>query len=191
MRTALEDECIKPFFKVERKYKVETSTDDALLGRFDVRPPDVWRYFCRVKDEVLDRFIGRAGLEGIPRAKAEDEFVYQNSFKVNHKYYAGKEMQAFVMSHGRNMMVLKIVGYAEDVISYYKLDDVKAHVWIGHQRYPTKGKVWHPGGAHPFVGLDEALVHNGDFANYHSVTEYLAQRNICLLYTSPSPRDRS
>ncbi len=182
VRTALEDECINPFFKVERKYKVETSTDDALLKRFDVRPPDVWRYFCRVKDEVLDRFIRSGGLEDVPRAKAEDEFVYQNSFKVNHKYYAGKEMQAFVMSHGRNMMVLKIVGYAEDVISYYKLEDVKAHVWIGHQRYPTKGRVWHPGGAHPFVGLDEALVHNGDFANYHAVTEYLAQRNIAPLF---------
>ncbi|HIH01435.1 TPA: glutamate synthase, partial [Thermoplasmata archaeon] len=118
----------------------------------------------------------------LERGKAEDEFLYQNSFSVNHKYYAGKEMQAFVMSHGRNMMVLKIVGYAEDVISYYKLDEVTAHVWIGHQRYPTKGRVWHPGGAHPFVGLDEALVHNGDFANYHSVAEYLAQRNIVPLF---------
>jgi glutamate synthase domain-containing protein 3 len=38
--------------------------------------------------------------------------------------------------------------------------------------------VWHPGGAHPFVGLNEALVHNGDFANYASITEYLAQKNI-------------
>jgi len=35
-----------------------------------------------------------------------------------------------------------------------------------------------PGGAHPFAGLNEALVHNGDFANYHSVCEYLRQRNI-------------
>ena len=35
-----------------------------------------------------------------------------------------------------------------------------------------------PGRAHPFIGLNEALVHNGDFANYHSVTEYLAGRNI-------------
>ena len=43
---------------------------------------------------------------------------------------------------------------------------------------PTKGRVWHPGGAHPFIGLNEALVHNGDFANYHSVCEYLRQRNI-------------
>ena len=38
--------------------------------------------------------------------------------------------------------------------------------------------MWHPGGAHPFAGLNEALVHNGDFANYHSVCEYLRQRNI-------------
>ncbi len=30
--------------------------------------------------------------------------------------------------------------------------------------------MWHPGGAHPFIGLNEALVHNGDFANYHSVS---------------------
>jgi len=26
--------------------------------------------------------------------------------------------------------------------------------------------------------MNMALVHNGDFANYHSVTEYLKQRNI-------------
>ena len=68
------------------------------------------------------------------------------------------------------MMILKIVGYAEQVAQYYRLEDFKAHVWIAHQRYPTKGRVWHPGGAHPFIGLDEALVHNGDFANYYSVT---------------------
>ena len=58
------------------------------------------------------------------------------------------------------------------------MPDMRAHVWIAHQRYPTKGRVWHPGGAHPFIGLNEALVHNGDFANYHSVSEYLAGRNI-------------
>ena len=76
------------------------------------------------------------------------------------------------------MLILKIVGYAEQVVQYYQLEDFKAHVWIAHQRYPTKGRVWHPGGAHPFIGMNEALVHNGDFANYHSVSEYLRQRNI-------------
>ncbi|MFN2225498.1 MAG: glutamate synthase, partial [Anaerolineae bacterium] len=58
----------------------------------------------------------------------------------------------------------------------------QAHVWIAHQRYPTKGRVWHPGGAHPFIGLNEALVHNGDFANYYAVGSYLGQRNIAPLF---------
>ena len=80
------------------------------------------------------------------------------------------------------MMILKIVGYAEQVAQYYQLEDFKAHIWIAHQRYPTKGRVWHPGGAHPFIGMHEALVHNGDFANYHSVCEYLKQRNVFPLF---------
>jgi len=52
----------------------------------------------------------------------------------------------------RDQLVFKIVGYAEQNVEYYKLQDFRAHVWIAHQRYPTKGRVWHPGGAHPFVG---------------------------------------
>jgi glutamate synthase domain-containing protein 3 len=80
------------------------------------------------------------------------------------------------------MMILKIVGYAEQAAQYYQLEDFKAHIWMAHQRYPTKGRVWHPGGAHPFIGLNEALVHNGDFANYHSVCEYLRQYNLAPLF---------
>ncbi|HVN16327.1 MAG TPA: hypothetical protein VMT73_11350, partial [Anaerolineales bacterium] len=70
----------------------------------------------------------------------------------------------------------------DDVIRYYQLEEMHAHVWIGHHRYPTKGRVWHPGGAHPFIGMNEALVHNGDFANYASISEYLSQRNIYPLF---------
>ena len=182
VREALEAERIRPFFDIDAAYEVETSGSPVLLERLEVAPPVVWRYFCRVKKDVLARFVEDKGLQDLDPRKAEDEFLYQCSFKTNKDYYATGEMRAFVMSHGRNMFVLKIVGYAEDVISYYKLEDVRAHIWIGHQRYPTKGRVWHPGGAHPFVGVDEALVHNGDFANYHSVAEYLGQRNIAPLF---------
>ena len=70
------------------------------------------------------------------------------------------------------------MGYAEKVVEYYGLEDFEAHIWIAHQRFPTKGRVWHPAGSHPFIGMNEALVHNGDFANYHSVTQYLKQHNI-------------
>jgi glutamate synthase domain-containing protein 3 len=141
------------------------------------------RYFVRVKDDVLDKFTEENHLTSLQRRDVEDEFVYQNSFRINKQYYSSLgEKKAFVMSHGRNMMILKIVGYAENVVRYYKLDDFKAHIWLAHQRYPTRGRVWHPGGCHPFSALNEALVHNGDFANYQSIYEYLLQRKYHPLF---------
>ena len=165
----LENTFIKPYFKIDKSEKLATLDDHRSIG-LDVRPPDVMRYFVRVKDDVLDKFIAENHFTSLDRRDAEDEFVYQNSFKINKQYYASLgEKKAFVMSHGRNMMILKIVGYAENVVRYYKLDDFKAYAWLAHQRYPTRGRVWHPGGCHPFSALNEALVHNGDFANYQSV----------------------
>jgi len=141
------------------------------------------RYFVRVKPDVLRDFTAQNHLEALRQGRAEDEFMSQNAFRLNSRFYSTLgDKKAFVMSHGKNMMILKIVGYAELVASYYRLEDFKSHIWIAHQRYPTKGRVWHPGGAHPFSGMHEALVHNGDFANYHSVCEYLKQRNFYPLF---------
>jgi glutamate synthase domain-containing protein 1/glutamate synthase domain-containing protein 3 len=170
---------VEPLLQVHKAERVPTLGDHREVSGLEVRPPDVWRYFVRVRTEVLARFVETNRLQDLAPRKAEDEYIYQNSFRLNQRFYASLgEKQAFVLSHGRNMMILKIVGYAEQVAQYYLLQDCKAHGWIAHQRYPTKGRVWHPGGAHPFSGLDEALVHNGDFANYHAVSEYLYQHNI-------------
>jgi glutamate synthase domain-containing protein 1 len=169
-------------YDVHATYMVDESDDPAVLADLPVRPPQVWRYFCRAKKDVMAKFVEERKLGSLDARRAEDEFVYQTNFGINLDYYASGKMKAFVMSQGRNMIIMKVVGYAEDVIRFYRMEDFTAHVWIGHQRYPTKGRVWHPGGAHPFMGLDEGLVHNGDFANYHSVSEYLAQRNIRTLF---------
>ena len=178
---AVEDEFIRPHLEVESEAWLETIDDYRTIPGLEVRPPDVRRYFCRVKGNVLQQFMSETGITD--RTVAEDEFIYQNSYALNKKYYASLgEKKAFVLSHGKDMIVLKIVGWGDHVIRYYKLEEFEAHVWIGHHRYPTKGKVWHPGGAHPFVGLHEALVHNGDFSNYYSISEYLAQRNIYPLF---------
>ncbi|MFZ1984625.1 MAG: hypothetical protein WAU91_09455 [Desulfatitalea sp.] len=178
-RQQVEKAHIAPFLEVHKAGRIPTVDDYRDVQGLDVKPPDVWRYFVRVKKDVLGRFVEENGFEDLTPAKAEDEFIFQNSIRINQRFYASLgEKQAFVLSHGRNLMILKIVGYAEKVVEYYLLDDFKAHGWIAHQRYPTKGRVWHPGGAHPFIGMDEALVHNGDFANYHAVSEYLQQHNI-------------
>jgi glutamate synthase domain-containing protein 1/glutamate synthase domain-containing protein 3 len=175
----MEKRYIEANFEIASSCRLDTVDDWQSVGGLQVKPPDVWRYFVRAKSGVLDAFIAENGLQQLDRRDAEDEFINQNSFKLNQEYYASLgDQKAFVLSHGRNIMILKVVGYAEAIVKYYKIEDLRAHVWIAHQRYPTKGRVWHPGGAHPFAGIDMALVHNGDFANYHSVSEHLRQRNI-------------
>jgi glutamate synthase domain-containing protein 1 len=175
----IEDKYIKPYFDVADSNKLDTITDWTAIPILEAKPPDVWRYFLRPKSDVLDSFLAKNKLSFPSRAEAEGEFLNQQSIRLNQEYYASLgEKKAFVMSYGKNIMILKVVGYAEAITDYYRINDLKAHVWIAHQRFPTKGRVWHPGGAHPFGALNTALVHNGDFANYHSVCEYLAQRNI-------------
>ncbi len=176
-REEIEEEFITPFLDVDHAERIPTVADYREIPGLETKPPDVWRYFVRVKDYVLDAFITEHNPSNKDRRKAEDAFIYQNSFRINQKFYAALgEKRAFVLSHGRNMLILKIVGYAENIVRYYKLEDLRAHIWIAHQRFPTRGRVWHPGGAHPFIGMHEAFVHNGDFANYHSLVEYLEQR---------------
>ncbi len=179
----VEADFVTPMFDIHHAETLDHVDDFHEVEGLEVCPPDVRRYFVRSKPDVLKAFAEERGLTSLPQQDIEDEFVYQNTFKLNSKYYASLgDKAAFVLSHGRNMFILKIVGYAEQIVDYYKLQDFKAHVWIAHQRYPTRGRVWHPGGAHPFCGMHEALVHNGDFANYYSVTEYLEQRNIKSLF---------
>ncbi|MBN2269881.1 MAG: hypothetical protein JXN61_04660 [Sedimentisphaerales bacterium] len=168
--------------RVDHAEKLPHVDDHRDVG-LDVRPPDIVRYFVRAKDDKINRFAEENELANQPARAVEDEFIYQNSYNFNVKFYAALgDKRAFVLSHARNLLIFKVVGYAEQVVQYYGLEDFKANLWIAHQRYPTKGRVWHPGGAHPFIGMNEALVHNGDFANYYSIVSYLRQHNVVPLF---------
>ena len=174
----VEEQFVIPHFRIDHKTRVEPAADWKELGT-PIKPPDIVRYFVRGKNDALQKFAEENSLQDMPERDIEDEFVYQNSVSLNQHFYASLgDKRAFVLSHARNLMIFKIVGYAEHVVQYYGLEDLQAQVWIAHQRYPTKGRVWHPAGSHPFIGMNEALVHNGDFANYYSVSEYLRQHNI-------------
>jgi glutamate synthase domain-containing protein 1/glutamate synthase domain-containing protein 3 len=178
-RMEVERDFVEPLFLVD--HSVHFSVDGG--SDLPVRPPQVTAYFVRVQPEVCEAFGREHRLSDAPRETIEDELVYQNSYRLNTALYSSLgEKRAFILSHGKDLLVLKMVGYGDDVVRAYALRDVHARVWIGHHRYPTKGRVWHPGGAHPFVGLHEALVHNGDFANYASVCAYLAQQRIYPLF---------
>lgn len=178
VRGELERTSLEPVFRIDQLRVMEPAADWRDFG-LEVKPPAISRYFVRARPEVLEAFADENGIGLADERSVEDEFVFQNSLRLNRRYYASLgEKRAFVVSHARNLVIFKIVGYAEQVVQYYGLEDLRARVWIAHQRYPTKGKVWHPGGAHPFIGLMDALVHNGDFANYQGVCTYLRQHGL-------------
>src|SRR5216683_3237361 len=182
-RSQVESTFIEPTFIVDGTFQVPTLPDFRSLPGLEIQPPDVRCYFVRVRPDVRVRFQQQHGIADDHDTAVEDEIVYQNTYQLNRTFYAATgDKRAFVLSHGKNLLVLKMVGYGDDVFRYYRLENLRAHVWIGHHRYPTRGKVWHPGGAHPFTGMHEALVHNGDFANYTSICTYLAQRNMYPLF---------
>jgi len=181
-RAEVEATHIETLFQVDHVHTLLSASEGGEAAELDVQPPDVVIYFCRVRPEAVDAFVSENELHSTD-AEIEDEIVYQNSVRLNQSYYASEgESKAFVLSHGKNLLVAKMVGYGGDVIRHYQLEDLRAHIWIGHHRYPTTGRVWHPGGAHPFIGMNEALVHNGDFANYVSIRDYLAQKNVFPLF---------
>ncbi len=186
-RKSVEEKYIHSAFEVDHIYDVPTLDDWTTLSALEVCPPDVTCYWVRPTEEGIAKMFRETDLnpgDFEDEDAINSEYVYRNTHKLNVEFYAENgRADAFVLSHGRDMLILKIVGFAEDVIKYYCLDDVTAHVWIGHHRYPTRGRVTHPGGAHPFgQGIDVALVHNGDFSNYVSVKDYLAQRGMEPLF---------
>jgi glutamate synthase domain-containing protein 1/glutamate synthase domain-containing protein 3 len=183
VRSQIESNFIEPTYIIDQVFQMPALTDFCSIPGLEIQPPDVWCYFVRVRPDVQASFKLQHGFTDDCTMAVEDEVVNQNTYRLNRKYYAATgDKQAFVLSHGKNVLVLKMVGYGDDVFRYYGLENLHAHVWIGHHRFPTKGKVWHPGGAHPFIGMHEALVHNGDFANYTAICSYLSQRNMHPLF---------
>ena len=100
VRFDLEKKYITPHFDVETSAQLEAVDDWESVPGLEVRPPDVWRYFVRVKPGVLNAFIKGNEFEHLKVEEAEDEFVNQNSFKLNQEYYASlKQQKAFVFQH--------------------------------------------------------------------------------------------
>ena len=73
-----------------------------------------------------------------------------------------------------------------------ELLELKSNCCIGHVRYATNGVI---DGLQPFYSSFPrriTICHNGNIINVQYLKNILeSEYNICLLYTSPSPRDLS
>ncbi|MCZ7546019.1 MAG: hypothetical protein M5R40_21960 [Anaerolineae bacterium] len=180
LRAEIEREFIAPHFDiVEAEFQPDLGDFRALAG-LPSRPPVVVRYFVRARQDALAEFAAQQGLAALDRA--EDEFVYWSATRINRALYTGHpERRAFVLSYGRDLMILRAAGYAEDVARYYRLDEMPAHVWLGHQSYATRTE---PAGANPFPAVDVAAALSGGLVNYDALATYVRQRGYLPLFRS-------
>src|SRR5216117_3404893 len=61
-RKLVEDEHIRPFFRIDHESRVEAVDDYRSIPSLAVEPPEVYRYFVRVKPEVLADFARKNNL---------------------------------------------------------------------------------------------------------------------------------
>jgi len=141
---------VLPHFDIALSPGSPTSTIYRDLPGLEVRPPDVhampsassrtcWR-------PLRARPASRAGAPPVGR-RVSCGGTPTSSMRPSTRPWA-RSGPSFFRTAGQ--LIFKMVGYAEQNVEYYSFEDFAAHVWIAHQRYPTKGRVWHPGGAHPF-----------------------------------------
>lgn len=122
VRTEVEHQFLEPVFVVDHVHSFRQAQTSAL----GVKPPEAVSYFVRPRPDALEKFVNRNRLDGTPASVAEDELVYQNSYRLNRTFYASLgEKRAFVLSHGKDMIALKMVGYGDDVIRTYQLEDMQ------------------------------------------------------------------
>lgn len=165
------------FHIMYQSFDAKRETDRFLEKHFDIvddeeiptrpnskiwNPPILWRYFLIPKTE--------------PHLQAD--YVVEKVMAIN---TSGRG--AYVFSSGKNMGVFKGVGYAEDIADFYRLDEYKGYIWLGHSRFPTNSPGWW-GGAHPFSILDWSVIHNGEISSYGTNRRYLEMHGYhCTLYT--------
>jgi glutamate synthase domain-containing protein 1 len=69
------------------------------------------------------------------------------------------------------------------VADFYRIQDYKGYLWLGHNRYPTNTPGWW-GGAHPFNLLNWSVVHNGEITSYGTNRRYIESYGYrCTMFT--------
>jgi glutamate synthase domain-containing protein 1 len=126
-----------------------------------------WRYFFRPDQGLMPRSI-----------TPDDDIVMHLVMKVNTTIPG-----ALVYSSGKNIAVFKASGWPEEVADFYRIQDYRGYIWLGHNRYPTNTPGWW-GGAHPFNLLHWSVVHNGEITSYGTNRRYIESYGYrCTMFT--------
>jgi len=126
-----------------------------------------WRFFFKPDIQLMPRSITPA-----------DDIVTHLVMKINSSIPG-----ALVYSSGKDLAVFKASGWPEEVADFYRIQDYKGYLWLGHNRYPTNTPGWW-GGAHPFNLLHWSVVHNGEITSYGTNRRYIESYGYrCSMFT--------
>jgi glutamate synthase domain-containing protein 1 len=126
-----------------------------------------WRYFFRPNPLLMPKSL-----------TPEEDIVAHLVMKVNTTVKG-----ALIYSSGKNIAIFKASGWPEDVADFYRIQDYKGYIWLGHNRYPTNTPGWW-GGAHPFNLLNWSVVHNGEITSYGTNRRYIESYGYqCTMFT--------
>ena len=126
-----------------------------------------WRYFFKPDRSLMSW-----------SPTPEDDIVTHLVMRVN-----TERKGALIISSGKDMGVFKASGWPEDVADFYRIEDYKGYMWLGHNRYPTNTPGWW-GGAHPFNLLGWSVVHNGEITSYGTNQRYIQSYGYnCTMFT--------
>ena len=90
-RAEVERSYLEPTFEIHHTLALPGTLDARVLARLEVKPPEVFLYFGRVKPEAIEGFKRRNGLGAVvaaptSAASIEDEIVYQSGYRLNRAF---------------------------------------------------------------------------------------------------------
>ena len=89
-----------------------------------------WRYFFKPDKNLM------------PQSRTpEDDIVTNLVMKVNTSMPG-----VLIFSSGKDVALFKASGWPEDVADFYRIQDYKGYIWLGHNRYPQTPRAvgWRP-----------------------------------------------
>src|SRR2546425_7271930 len=69
VRKQVEDEHVRPFFVVDHESRVDSVDNFRSVSGLEVEPPEVFRYFVKIKRDALAEFVRKNGLAGLKESE--------------------------------------------------------------------------------------------------------------------------
>ena len=141
------------------------------------------------------------GIVGVFGSGAVNQDIYDALTVLQHR---GQDAAGIATEDKGKFFLRKSNGLVRDVFHTRHMTHLKGNIGIGHVRYPTAGSSSCAESQPLYVNSPYGIVlaHNGNLTNHEQLAQELFEADhrhlntssdseVCLLYTSPSPRDLS